>query len=729
MLLPAVLLDTAMSAAAALARLARHGYWLDPQQPQARAWIDTTAQRLRLDFARAAQRLARDPAGAGAALRRQWLTQVLWYARSVDEVLERCAAAPADLPLLAVLGLHESDGQPPLALGADGRVLAEPGVVFAGADPLYVNLPAAAAPASVGAEAPGDRTDASSDLAAPVPPPPDELPAAAAQRSGSRPLAAGRETPALHAWPRLEAPAYVPARRPFVVTAGLAAAAQPGVGGGPLTLALPAGDAEITLDVELIADGLDARDGWSRRLRLRAEAPAAASVQFELVGRDPAGPEPFHLTTLELRYLRDGSVCGSATRPLVIGPHDAAAPPPTPPLGTPWSARPAAAAPLDLHADPQPPDLTIELAKADGNPASGRYVCRLFAPQPLADPGPFDVDLGDDARSFARAIVQQIRDYADDPLVENLLDALGQTVAERLPAPVHAALREAAARCAPRVPAVLLVSADPYVPWEIARLDPPLDPARPPFLGAQVALGRWLRDTGGGARPPAQPPAAIGVRHMAVMAGLYAAASGLRRLPQAEAEAQTLAQTYDAVALAATSADVKRLLDAQLTHRFQHIGGVEAVHFAGHGDVDPSQPDGAQLMLSEGRPLPSILFRSARYGGAQQPLLFLNACMIGAGGELLGDLGGFPGNCLKGGFGALLGALWEVDDTVAHQVALAFWQRALPTDGSAPQPVGELLRELRARYRPPGQPGQPPVATYLAYVYYGHPRLTLDRVS
>jgi len=251
-------------------------------------------------------------------------------------------------------------------------------------------------------------------------------------------------------------------------------------------------------------------------------------------------------------------------------------------------------------------------------------------------------------------------------------------------------------------------------------------------------MGRWLRDSrdtaaaGSSAvrpvaKPPSQPPSTIGVKHMAVMAGLYKAESGLRNLPEAEKEAQEIAQAYDAVPLAANSQDMKRLLDAQLTHKFQDIGGVEAVHFAGHGDFDPTQTDSSVLMLSEGRPLPSIMFRSAKYGGDKQPLFFLNACMIGVGGELLGDMGGFPGNCLKGGFGGLVGALWEVDDTIAHQIATDFWSRALPPAGGKAEPVGEILRDLRAQYS--ADSTKPPVSTYLAYVYYGHPRLTLQRVQ
>jgi hypothetical protein len=129
------------------------------------------------------------------------------------------------------------------------------------------------------------------------------------------------------------------------------------------------------------------------------------------------------------------------------------------------------------------------------------------------------------------------------------------------------------------------------------------------------------------------------------------------------------------------------------------------------------------MFLSDGKPLSSLLFRSAKYGKDIQPLLFLNACMIGIGGQLLGDMGGFPGNCLRGGFGGVLGALWEVDDVIAGEIAVEFWSRALPTDSSKAEPIAAILRDLRAKYSVDGS--SIPVSTYLSYVFYGHPRLTL----
>jgi CHAT domain-containing protein len=210
------------------------------------------------------------------------------------------------------------------------------------------------------------------------------------------------------------------------------------------------------------------------------------------------------------------------------------------------------------------------------------------------------------------------------------------------------------------------------------------------------------------------------------MAGVYKLDSGQRALPEAEAEAKSLIKDYNAVALSSTTQSLKQLVDATLSHGLppQEIGGVGAVHFAGHGDFNPANPDASVMLLSNGMPMPSAIFRDAKYGGDQQPLIFLNACMIGIGGQLLGDMGGFPGSCLKGGFGGVLGALWEVNDKVAREVALEFWHRVLPRDGSQPEPVAAVLRDLRAQYD-----HDSPVPTYLSYVYYGHPRLTLQRVT
>lgn len=741
---PCVAFDATMSAAEVIARLARQGYWLDSAHPAVRRVIEDSAERLKLPLAEVEQKLARPFSLVGAAIRRQWYANIMWYAYPLYYVMGACYRAPPDLALHLALNLQERKSKPPIAMPPAGQMPQQEGVVVDSGSAIAVCIE------NWGAPPPEDlavaRMDDAASFSAAAPDADDSTSGELFSLSATHLRGPGASTPTakpqeVRAWPRIAAPTYVPAQKPFDVTVGLALAQQHGVLGGALIFHAPAGAKSIDVEVALIADGLDAPDGWTQTLAVDVDNPAAAEVTFRLVGRAPSGPEPVQLVMLEVRYVYGGSVCGIASRPLVIGRADA----PTNDLpeehGTRWLAQPATTSPVAVQADPDVADLTIEIFKPDGNPAKGSYTCRLYSPYALAcSMGPFAIELDDDAKNFASMIIHEVRSYVTSPIVDNLLESHGRLIADKLGAGVIAALREVAACVAPATPAVLLVSAEPYVPWELAFIDPPLDAKRPSYLGAQAILGRWLRDRGGakhtsGAasdaavteRPPVQPPSRIEVKHMAVMAGMYKAGADLPRLLEAEAEATALQAKYDAVPLAASLQAVKQLLDARLEHKFEFIGGVEIIHFAGHGYYDATNPDSAMLYLSDGTPLVASLFGSAKYGGRQSPMFFLNACMAGNGNAILGEMGGFPGNCLKGGFGGVLAALWEIDDAIAHRLALEFWQRALPLDGSKAEPVGAILRDLRMKYVP--DPTATPAATYLAYVYYGHPRLTLQMAS
>lgn len=748
MLIPAIPLDSAMTAEAVLHRLALNGFWLDAAHPVVRRMLTERARRLDIDPVQLASRLHRDPRRGSVAIRRQLAAHVLWYARDVVDVLQRCVDAPPELPLLDVLNLHEHDSRPPIPAERLGESLEE-GVVLAGETPVAVQI----ALDEAGAEppdlpdfgGPGRDFGVSRGDGGPKAPSPSAPPSSGGTRRGRTRGVGPRPKPpeptasdTFRAWPFMDAPDYRPARVPFNVTIGFDITQQAGLDGGPVEVAVAAGATHLDFTVVVSAAGVDAPRGWSADLRVELARPTEARAVVELVGRDPQGPEPVSLTRLEVRYIHKGTICGIASRPLVIGQANAPSLVQPDPRGSAWLSEAATTSPVHMDPSAVPADLTIELSKLDGNAASGQYACHLFSSHPLSvGAGPYPVDLGDDAKSFATDIVKQINDYADDPLVANLFESVGTLIAEQLPPEVFVALREVADAVAPGPPSVLWVSAEPYLPWELTTVDPPLDPARPGFLGAQVALGRWIRERGGASgaagmpapfgtttrvtRPPAQPPSSIPVNHMAVMVGMYKLSSGLERLPRAEEEGRLLADTYKAVPLAASAAALKNLLDANLEHDFERIGGVETVHFAGHGEYDPALSDAPRLYLSDGRPLSSLLFRSARYGTDRTPFFFLNACMSGIGDELLGDMGGFPGNCLKGGFGGVLGALWEVDDAVAQLLAVEFWKRAL--EGG--EPVGAILRDLRAKYEPGA--GAAPIDTYLAYVYYGHPNLTLRK--
>lgn len=743
-LLHAITLDAAMSVSSALTRLARYGLWLDPKQPDAKKWIQEQAALRGLPFDEMAQRMARRQRDFGAAIRRQWYASVLWYSRSIEDVLRACTAASGSDTVLNALALHEPDSRVPVPLPAPGEVPNQEGVVLDGVTPVAVSVrreQAAALPPSQGSGYIDPGTPLARDS--------DDLGLGEFRTLPSE----LREPPpaSSHIWPLLDAPDYAPARKPFKVTVGLTAAQQAHVAGGPVKLPAPAsGTAAIDLTIEVVADGVEPLDGWSSPLRVELSDPTSARVTFRFYGLDPPGPEPVHVTTIEVRYVSAGAVCGTASRPLVIGPAEAPTLNVPQGIGTPWLSQRPTGSPITLGSDTHAADLTIELLKPNRDSSSGRYVCQLRSPYQLSvHMGPHPVNLGEDAKTFARQIVDSVHLWANDPLVDNMIASFGDLTAAKLPDAAIDALREVAQLVSPVPPTVLIVSAEPYVPWELVRIQPPLDRTRPPYLGAQAIVGRWLRDdatvpeppippgtsasTVAPARiekPPPEPPVQIGVRHMAVMVGVYVAEkTGFKKLPGAEKEAEELVNTYAAVPLEASSQALKQLLDARVDFGPDGLGGPDAIHFAGHGEFDASRPDASVLVLSNGKVLPSNIFRTAKYGAdhepLHEPLFFLNACMIGIGGELLGNMGGFPGNSLRGGFGALVGALWEVDDMVGRDVAIEFWRRAMPAAGRAGEPIGAILRDLRAKYAP--TPTTAPVTTYLSYVYYGHPRLTLTR--
>jgi hypothetical protein len=528
----------------------------------------------------------------------------------------------------------------------------------------------------------------------------------------------------------MDAPNYVNARAPFDLTVGFSLEQQQGVGGGQVNLSAAPGEDKIDVSVELLAEGFDPPEGgWTRPMSVPVANPTSVSVKFRLVAKPPTGPEPVRLTTLEVRFVIGGKVAGTASKPIIIGQETGDRPKMPEDKGTPWMGEPPTATPMDMAPDADVADLTIELAKPDKNPTTGDFVCRLYSRHQLSTPmGPWDVHLGQDVKTFAQQIIKTVR-QSNKVLVTTFLESVGSLVTEKLPPEVIDAIVEVAEKTAPKPPAVLFLSDEPFVPWELALLPEPLDETRPAFLGAQTIFGRWFREPTTARRkaqiqkPPSNPPSGIAVKHMAAIAGNYTPKSGLAALPGAEAEVRKLKASLNAVPMRATPEAVLQVLQARLEREMDLLGPAGAVHYAGHGQFDAADPDSSVLFLSDGSALSSLLFRQAQYGGEHQPIIFFNACMIGLGGEVLGDMGGFPGNCLRGGFGAVLGALWEVDDTIAGDIALEFWERVLPATGQG-EPVAEVLRDLRGKYSQ-----QQPVPTYLAYTYWGHPRLRLQRVN
>jgi len=723
-----------MSARDALRRLAKHGYWIDPRSPVPRAWLEEYAAEIRKVASRrpalaamssssesflrddrgprldpadmslddAARMLARPVEGGRVVIRRQEGVTIFWYARDVERVLQELNAQP-DESVMVALQLHEYEADPAEQAAAMDESSASRfvGVILNGQNPIAVGEPGLARSMSVprsGVSRSAGTTSSDEFLLGITPAPTDPH-------------------IEVHAYPMLDAPRVVAVGKPFDLVIGLADSPVPGVQAtGQLVLKAPAGTTTIPVNVHVVADNFEVSGAWHVTLPVLVAKPTKARVVVRLTPLPQ--DEPVRLTSLIVHFLMDGVARGSAARHIIVERQPGAAPK-ADDRGTHWQDAESSPPTLTLASAANGPDIEVDIAKPDGNAAKGTYRCviRNAHGVPVTDAS-LGIDLGDDAKTFAKRLIDEMRQFGTNEIVDNLLESVGAIVAAKLPPEFSTTLRGVAARVKGRPITLQLNSAEPYVPWELALVDPPLDPKRPKYLAAQVVMGRWILGDSAVASPPKQD---LDVKAMAIMAGMYNATTGLRPLPKALEEAEALAKSYEAmpaVPLGSTLSDLKSLLDASLVHMFKPVGGVEVVHFAGHGEVDPTRPGDAALFLSTGQPLTPLFFRRSKLGENHQPFIFLNACMVGTGGEMLGDFGGFPGACLAGGFSALVAPLWAVNDDVAMSFALNFYKEALVQGGA--RSVAEVLRDLRSNYN-----SDKPVPSYLAYVYYGNPYLTL----
>jgi hypothetical protein len=550
---------------------------------------------------------------------------------------------------------------------------------------------------------------------APAPPPP---PAPAPPRARRAPTDSPAGQPQ-RAFPLLRAPELVKSKQEFALTVGLAKAPVKGVTGDALTINIPIEEETITLDVQVAAaEGFTAPKGWRHPLTLKTSNIYRARLEIPLTAPDVTGESLFSILTVHFSH--DGVHLGTATRRIevaqAVGRSQAASP---------WvhaTPRPAA---MNMDLAERAPDLTIRIEKPDADEATGKFVWTFETPhQGVTLPAtPLPMNLGTDAKTFAKALITLIDENSGGQLLTGTMRGIGMKISQKIPADAWRVLAEVASKVSDAASAgqsrpttVLLYSAETSVPWELAVMPSPLDSKKPEYLGAQVALGRWILGTNGPSVPPAR---AVNIDKMAIVTGYYKAGSNLERLKGAEQESKQLQTAYKGLGLDATPENVRQLFEGTMAGA-EHI---TAIHFACHGEVQPDKPELNAIYLSDGSPLNEFVFLGARIGQRTKPILFLNACQVGTQGEMLGESAGFGAGCLYAGFRAFVAPLWSVDDATAREIALDFYRTSF--DAGKPTFVSSFFQDTRCKFVAKSATAVPE-STYLAYVYYGHPELLLS---
>jgi CHAT domain-containing protein len=199
------------------------------------------------------------------------------------------------------------------------------------------------------------------------------------------------------------------------------------------------------------------------------------------------------------------------------------------------------------------------------------------------------------------------------------------------------------------------------------------------------------------------PALRVDVHDIAVVKGEY---SGSARLPEAEQEADHLRDEYGAVQVPADLAAVLACLEGHPE--------ADLVHFAVHGKLDVTgTQDG--IVMNDKSTLGSLSILGIENGRPR--LAFLNACQLGQGQEMLGDAAGIVPSFISIGAQGVIAPLWKVDDAAARDFAERMYA-ALRT--------GVRVADFLARERALAAGGDgAPRSTVLAYLFFGHPRLTV----
>ena len=255
----------------------------------------------------------------------------------------------------------------------------------------------------------------------------------------------------------------------------------------------------------------------------------------------------------------------------------------------------------------------------------------------------------------------------------------------------------------PPLRTISIVSEEPSIPWELMCPENEDGSRRDP-LGVEFVVGRFVD------RRLRAPQQQAPVDKSFVIAPKYRPA-----LPKSASEATWVCDHFHGTRIdPATHEGMEE---------FFGRGGVGLVHFVAHGEAQPGQDQalrldrGAMFFANQVSALTNLgkAFRS------NTPLVFLNACEVGRSSPTLVGVGGFAQAFIASGARGVVAPIWSVDDTIAHEIALEFYERAI---ADRARPFADILREIRAKaYAQNGED------TYAAYCWYGDPETALGPPS
>ena len=453
----------------------------------------------------------------------------------------------------------------------------------------------------------------------------------------------------------------------------------------PFELQDPPDDEEIAVDVWLTSTPHFSIEGSATAvIVLRRDENASTRASFTVTVRNPvpadAGP-PALRARFDYRLRASGAVRREV--PIAVGDNVFADPQP----------EPVAPDRLALDSTAGSPDLTISIARLGGSDDSYKVVVKtgLLGGVTVED----EWNLSGDSATYVAETMAGFTANSATSLARRLaLEGAGMEFFNSSPKKFQELFWRLIDAGTPPT-TVLLFSEERSVPWELMipsrrTADGQYQQLRP--LGVQCAIGRWHGDD------YVCPGQVVPLQDSLVLAPTYNPP-----LPQASAERDLILELFPGQSVPATFDELNAFYAAHTASLF---------HFVCHGRDATLQA----IKLLQNQVLWANQVRPGGLGTAcrkSRPLIFLNACEVGRPGAGLAAVGGFAASFIACDAGAIIAPLWAVDDGVAHQVAVTFYDTVKKKPGT---PFANIVRELRAKaYAEGGED------SYAAYCFYGDP--------
>lgn len=474
--------------------------------------------------------------------------------------------------------------------------------------------------------------------------------------------------------------------------------------GGVVALPAAAPDFVFELDVHILCGKESLWDTLTYSQKDGTTKTATFNFAAPDVTPDAAGDYPDQeKLPVTANFYYQNRWCGEGQRYLDLRLDDTVAPKkrlPKPQPESYWSSL------IYLEQGAQPPDLLVRISK------TGEFAYNWVCLSPHMQ---FDSNLSGSmildqkAEDFVRDMFEQYSRTALNEIRVNEIHGIGEQIYDSTPEVFKAAywsLYELSrTRGGKPFNNILFITDEPFIPWELMRVaDQQRGPNVPAeFLNIRHAVGRWV------ANCSARLPQQIAVKELVASGSDYAGIQAVEpKLPWVKDELAWLAQHYHAELVPLRSTDVLNFLKT---------GTAQAVHFACHGMMDALNPLRSQLVMEDSpanlRPT-VISANEVEIGlGKEHPLIFLNACQVGASGASLSLMAGFPGAFLKAGASAVISPLWTISDEHAKAITEQFYQAAFANPGTT---LGEIMQSIHQQWADKQH------LTFLAYVLYGDPQ-------